>query len=527
MTALKIAVDFIANEEGFRSEVYLDVAGVPTIGFGETDAKLLKKYKDGITEEEAYSLLAVRVDQFMQGVRDLLARTPTDKQLAALTSLAYNIGLGEDGFAGSTTLRRFNDGDIPGAAVAIKWWNKAMVDGSLVVVEGLINRRDREYDLFMAPDVVPDATPSPPDVSNQQAVLLISANSALALDVENGSLEAGAKIMQFPVHSGLNQQWVITPVPKPLETGLVAIVAVHSQMVLDVGSFSLENGAEIIQHPFNGGGNQQWRMRQEGPNMFRFQNYHSGKWLDIREGSVDAGARLIQWDYSQLAVNQIFCRARVLGNNPVVVVVTPPEPTPEQPLPPAPEPPTNFDVGAALRSIGFPVGDEEDIYGFQCGFAFFHLEVDGIAGPSTIQAIQYSIDRGGRCGAYFTFAEFGCKHCGRPRIWREQVWALDRYREAVGPVTIISGTRCEDHNRNVGGASNSQHRPYPNNRGTSTASDIPGAVTVDWLRNQGWFSGIGYVPSEGKVVVHVDSRGDGPNNTTGGSRDNPTEWQYR
>jgi Peptidase M15 len=61
----------------------------------------------------------------------------------------------------------------------------------------------------------------------------------------------------------------------------------------------------------------------------------------------------------------------------------------------------------------------------------------------------------------FRASEFACRHCNQlppggmnPRL----IEALQRIRDHYGvPVTINSGYRCPVHNRNVGGATNSQH----------------------------------------------------------------------
>jgi lysozyme len=71
-------------------------------------------------------------------------------------SLAYNIGPGA--FARSTALRRFNEGDIQGAADAMLMWNKA--GGK--VLRGLQRRRDAERRLFLSPVEEAPAKPSSP-----------------------------------------------------------------------------------------------------------------------------------------------------------------------------------------------------------------------------------------------------------------------------------------------------------------------------------------------------------------------------
>lgn len=512
--SLDKAVELIKEFEGFVGHVYDDGFGNPTIGYGETDPKILKKYKGGISEPEAAALLAVRVKEFMDAVHSYMTREPSDNQLVAHTSLAYNIGKG--GFQNSTTLKRHNDGDVAGAAEAILWWNK--VDGRPVA--GLTRRRQREYDLYLS-----SSKPAPAPIVEPGITLpligLISLNSALAIEVQGGSTDNGAGIWQWPANEYWNQEFSLVPFPGG-EPNEVVIVCGHSGKVLDVAEWSLENGARVIQWDYHGGFNQRWRVFAEG-NVLLFQNYNSGKYLDVHHFSVDPGGQLVQWEQTGNQ-NQMFLRVRKERNSVLNPVYGPPPPAPDPGTPP-PDVDPNFDVGAALRSMGFPFGNEEDIYGFQGGFSFYDISVDGNPGPETVAAIQFSLERGGRCGEFFTYAEFGCKHCGRPRIWRDHVRALDAYRRHVGPVSIVSGTRCDEHNAKVGGATNSQHRPFPNNRGVSTATDIPGVLHVNDVKNLGLFSGIGYVRSNG-LVIHVDSRGNGPNNTTGGTRSAPTTWEY-
>lgn len=63
---------------------------------------------------------------------------------------------------------------------------------------------------------------------------------------------------------------------------------------------------------------------------------------------------------------------------------------------------------------------------------------------------------------YFKLDEFRCRCCGRV-AYPEHIAALvenvlDPLRDRYGkPVTVNSGYRCEQHNREVGGASQSQH----------------------------------------------------------------------
>lgn len=87
----------------------------------------------------------------------LIKRDPTAHQLAALISLAFNVGVGcHDGVRGdladSTLLQKYNAGDLAGAAEQFQVWNKAHVDGVLTVLNGLTNRRLAEEALFKMED---------------------------------------------------------------------------------------------------------------------------------------------------------------------------------------------------------------------------------------------------------------------------------------------------------------------------------------------------------------------------------------
>jgi zinc D-Ala-D-Ala carboxypeptidase len=97
---------------------------------------------------------------------------------------------------------------------------------------------------------------------------------------------------------------------------------------------------------------------------------------------------------------------------------------------------------------------------------------------------------------------------------------LEAYRAKIGnkPVRIVSGCRCTQRNKDVGGARSSQHL-------FGAASDIQGLVTVAQRREMKLFAGLGFQQSTNKVV-HVDSRDRSGHNTTNGSPAHPTTWKY-
>jgi lysozyme len=89
-------LDLIKRSEGFRSRTYLDVAGIPTIGYGH---RLLahESFPDGITEEQAAEMLAEDARQAEQAVERLVKVALTQSQFDALTGLLLQLGSRQTG----------------------------------------------------------------------------------------------------------------------------------------------------------------------------------------------------------------------------------------------------------------------------------------------------------------------------------------------------------------------------------------------------------------------------------------------
>ncbi|NDC49328.1 MAG: lysozyme [Micrococcales bacterium] len=138
----------IAKFEGLRLRAYKDSGGIWTIGYGTTinpETGLPIKQGDVITKAKALEWLKIQTASVATRVKALLKRPVTENQLAALTSLAYNIGLGA--FGRSTLLRKLNAGESTNAVAAeFLRWNKV----NKVEVPGLTNRRKLEAELFLS-----------------------------------------------------------------------------------------------------------------------------------------------------------------------------------------------------------------------------------------------------------------------------------------------------------------------------------------------------------------------------------------
>lgn len=156
------AVAIIAERESLRLRAYLCPAGVPTIGWGETDGVRLG---DTCTKEQADRWLCEDLTDRTRAVLEMLTVHPGPNQLGALVSLAYNIGLRDDrgrrGLYYTTVRRLHNAGDVQGAARAFDLLNQARdpKTGKLDVLPGLTIRRKQEAALYVTPE--PDEPPVP------------------------------------------------------------------------------------------------------------------------------------------------------------------------------------------------------------------------------------------------------------------------------------------------------------------------------------------------------------------------------
>ncbi len=88
-------LNLIKHFEGFKSEIYLDAAGLPTIGYGLLIRKNEHKlFVNGIGYEVALALLIKDVQSAERSVLRLIHVPLTDGQFDALVSFTFNLGSG-------------------------------------------------------------------------------------------------------------------------------------------------------------------------------------------------------------------------------------------------------------------------------------------------------------------------------------------------------------------------------------------------------------------------------------------------
>lgn len=137
-----LAAPIIAKFEGCRLEAYQDVAGIWTIGYGQTGPDIA----EGLvwSSLEATQMLQVSVGEL---VHDLLPLIEVELPISAippLVSLVYNIGI--EAFEHSHVLKYINANELTLAANAILSWDHA--GGKVRPI--LEKRRKEERELFLA-----------------------------------------------------------------------------------------------------------------------------------------------------------------------------------------------------------------------------------------------------------------------------------------------------------------------------------------------------------------------------------------
>lgn len=147
MTTSERGLNLIKTHEGLRLNVYNDVAGFPTIGYGH----LMKKGETFTTITESFASMLLRQDlATAEAIVKKYVGTPINQnQFDSLVSMAYNMGSAPFKNAdGSKTqlMKAIDAGDWALAAQKMKLFNRA----GGVVVAGLVSRRNDEAQNFLA-----------------------------------------------------------------------------------------------------------------------------------------------------------------------------------------------------------------------------------------------------------------------------------------------------------------------------------------------------------------------------------------
>jgi len=198
------AVELIADSDGLRLHAYRCPAGLPTIGWGQTDGVTLGMFW---TKEQADTDLCSTLRKRCDEVLSVCTRDPSPYELGAMVSLQYNIGHGN--FRKSSVLKAHNRGDVQSASRAFGLWNQATVNGVRQELRGLTARRAAEGALYLRPPadapelrmphiVVPQSSVAKSPILQSGAVAVVAGGASVLGEIKEhigvvGDVAASAK----------------------------------------------------------------------------------------------------------------------------------------------------------------------------------------------------------------------------------------------------------------------------------------------------------------------------------------------
>jgi lysozyme len=143
MQMSEAGLELLKRSEGFRTRMYLDAAGLPTIGYGHQLVHP-EYFPNGISEAQATSLLTNDLRDAEQAVARLVKVALAQGQFDALVDFCFNIGAGK--LESSTLLKVLNAGLYEAAAEQLLLWDHVGAQE----MAGLKARREAEFQLWHA-----------------------------------------------------------------------------------------------------------------------------------------------------------------------------------------------------------------------------------------------------------------------------------------------------------------------------------------------------------------------------------------
>jgi hypothetical protein len=131
--------------------------------------------------------------------------------------------------------------------------------------------------------------------------------------------------------------------------------------------------------------------------------------------------------------------------------------------------------------------------------------VSGKFSPRTRLALAWAARHNGTLGPKaknFRFQEFRLDNKGDPHVRRSVALAAQAYRKKFGPTTILRSASTREHNKAVGGASDSRHL-FPDH--FDAIDMMPQDQPVNAVSGLHVWTGIGHHAASG-LVDHTDLR---------------------
>jgi len=119
-------------------------------------------------------------------------------------------------------------------------------------------------------------------------------HSGKVAEVENSSTADGANVVQHGYDGNPNQQWT----PMQNDDGTYRFVNENSGKVFAVAGAGTVEGDSVVQQSWNGADHQRWDIVDNGDDTYRLVNVNSGLVADVANISAADGANVIQWSWN-------------------------------------------------------------------------------------------------------------------------------------------------------------------------------------------------------------------------------------
>lgn len=184
----------LVDWEGFKSRIYRDSAGLPTIGVGHllTQDELRSgkitirgndvKYRNGLTNAQVTELFKQDLASREQLVNTMVQVPLNQNQFDTLVSFVFNVG--RSAFQKSTLLKLLNSGKYDEVPGQLKRW----VYSGGEKTEGLVNRRENEIELWNSRVIDTDRriTGNPKNSADTLEWLIKRNNLKLIIETQDG-----------------------------------------------------------------------------------------------------------------------------------------------------------------------------------------------------------------------------------------------------------------------------------------------------------------------------------------------------
>ena len=141
-------------------------------------------------------------------------------------------------------------------------------------------------------------------------------NNNCVLDIENGSLDNGAKLQLWIKNNTENQRFYI----QYAGNGYYKIYNVKSAKALDVPDSSKDVETKIQQYESNDLSSQRWKIRKNIDGSYNFIAECSGLALDVENGIIEDGTRIQQYTYTNSNAQKFKLEKTSLLNEGIVSI---------------------------------------------------------------------------------------------------------------------------------------------------------------------------------------------------------------